>query len=401
MKKAIILLILLCPFAYAISLNVPATTEYVFTPNQQIKVDYHIGNSDPRPLTAQVSPSGGELAPYIKLSQNLFTIPAQSSQKFTLEINLPAELEEGLYPITVDVSETATGGGMSALTGVASTIYVISPYEQGHPYSQINTGPYYKPGDKIKVALLIKNIGKTMISELKADAKLVFNGQTLKQLTLTPIYGLQPFQSSQTIGEFTETENLAPGRYDIDVTLNKQKLQSGTTIGLPRVSITNTPKIIAGQQNEFDLTVLLENWNEALPEAKITLQIPGILHAQQKAIIKPGTNTLHFTGEAKIGKTGTYKSTIIVGTPLTHGTIGFTADVEGTGGVGGLGFKRTEKEQEEIAAGKAAELAEPTKATKTNTFLIVLLIASFAIFAFALGKYLGGKRKNEPSVPAP
>ncbi len=387
MKKLIIILLLL-PYVYAISLGLPEQRDIIFEPNKQVEIKYVIGNSDPQPMNVEVSVGGGELDKYISTVNKAYYVPAYSAQPIIFNITFPDTLKPGLYPIRVDVSESAALGGMAGLTGVSDTINVISPHEEGFQYGSLKANDYVAVGESLRFVANTQNIGKTPLQALKGIAKLTLNGETIKEAVTNEIPYVAPFEKYALLGVFENTSDLRPGKYLIKLSLGDRELSRLVAIGQPGITVHETPLFKAGDENKFDVQFSIDSWATPIEDANIIFQITNLLKIQQKVTLQPGENTLHFEAKAQPGKSGKYRGRLVIDAPLTRSTGYFQADVEGTSVKGGIGFLKGE---DEAVAGEATGLAP----AKNKTFLILLLIASFAVFSFALGQYLA-RRKNEP-----
>jgi len=351
----------------------------------------------------------GALAEYITRPQQIIQVEPQSGHRFSIELQLPPELKEGIYPIIVDVAEQASGGGMSALTGVASTINVISQYAEGFPYTALNVKNYQTLGDPIKFSLSVRNIGQTALTRLQAEAKLVKDGKTFGETTIDPLQFLQPNKQTVLRGLSENIDDIEPGYYQLEVELGPNEFSRKIAIGTPKLRVDDTPTITPGQDNDIEITLHLDDWNSPIENVDVTGSVFSLFKSEQTVTLQPGPNKLTFSGYVEPAKAGTYKGRVAVVTPITRNPARFDVLVEGGDEGSGAGFRSILgsdsgiNDESETIAGKALELEGPqeTKDSKTNIFLIVLLIASIGLFAFALGRYFSGGNRNEPEIPAP
>jgi len=392
MKKILILFILLLPIVHAIGLSIPSQRELFFAPNTSVSISYSIGNTDPSPLNARVTINAGLLNPFIVERDKAIEIPGFGTQSFTLSLKFPPELKEGLYPISVEVSEYSAGGGMAGLTGVTDTINVISPFEQGHPYGKLDLNQYQKPGNPVVFAVNIQNIGKNYLDKIGAQITLSLNGEALKRKLLSQdIPALGPFGKTRIMDNI-DTEGLEPGIYYLEMSFSDQKLKQEIALGQPTISVKNIPPLKAAVLNDFTATVSLDNWKTKIENANLRFHVNQLLDAPQKITLKPGPNELRISAQANIGKSGTYRGRVEVIGNLVRSLGDFTVPVEGSKGAGKTGFKQTlaELEQDE----PEQEMPAASSQGKSKTLLIVLLVASFMLFSFALGQYFARRKVN-------
>jgi len=397
MKKFLILFILLLPIVHAIGLSIPNQREIFFAPDQHISIKYSIGNTDPSPLNARVLISAGPLDPFLEAKDKLVEVPAFGMQSFTLAFTFPSELKSGLYPVSIEVSEEVAGGGMAGLTGINDVINVISPFEQGHPYAKLDLNQYQKPGRAIVFAIDVQNIGNTYLDKIGAQITLSLNGEVLKRKMLSKdIPALMPFEKTR-IMDSIDTEGLEQGVYTLETSFSDQKLVKEIALGQPTITVQNVPPLKAAAVNDFTATISLDNWKTPIENANVRFHVNQLLDAPQKLTLNPGPNEIHINIATSIGKTGTYKGSVEVIGKMVRALGAFTVPVEGSKGGGNSGFKSTLKELEGDEEAPELQLAAPP--AKNKTFIIVLLIASFAIFSFALGQYLARRRVNNAPPP--
>lgn len=403
MKKIIlsaIIFLIVMQFAYAIGLETPTHREIVFEPDKRITFDYAVGNSDPQPLEVDVVIEAGELQKYVIKPEMSLTVPPFETVPFVVDIALPSDLAPGLYPVKTQASQHAIIKGMGAISGVADIINIISQFPEGYPYTQVLTSEYQKTNAPLRFQIKIQNIGKTALTNLLPQVKLTQNGMILKQTSTWTIPYLKQLGKGQTEGTL-DVKDIVPGIYSLETELNNVHISQPIAIGEPDITVSGVPKVTAAQHNEFDITLNLDSWTTKIENAKFRFSISGILSTEQQVTLQPGLNTVHISGDASPGKGGTYKGSFSVRGDYIRVQGDFQTEVEGSAEEsGGMGFVKTGK-QESNTAGRAAELSEPsTSLPKSNTFLIILLIVSFAVFSFALGQYMArNKRGGKDEVP--
>ncbi len=394
--KKILLLLLLIPSVLAISMSIPEQREIIFEPFKEITVSYNVGNSGPATMLTGINVEPGKLENYITIPQKQISIPPFGQGSFSVQISLPETLTPGLYPLRITVAEQSQGGGMSALTGATDVINIISPYNEGYPYINVHVNQYQTPEQPISFLIEVQNIGKTDLKGIKPDIMIYQDGKRLKETTTTIQANLKPYEKQKFKNEIN-TAGLTPGYYDLIVKAGQTETKNIITLGQPTITVKNYPSFKADETNTFNATIKLENWASPMKNASVTFHITNLFSSYQEATLQPGENNLEFTAEAKPGKTGVYPGRVRINGNLVKATGEFQADVKGSTTTQKTRFAKTPEKQEE----QEPEELEPTKTVekiketaKNEIFLILLLIASFAVFAFALGQYLARRRMN-------
>lgn len=392
-----ILLILLVQQVLAIGLQFPIKHDrsIVFEPGKLIKLDYSVGNSDPSDLNVNVQIMTD--LPITVIYPQELTIPAHSNAPLPIEFIMPSILAEGLYPLSMKVSEKPRGG-MAMITAVQDDLSIISQYPNGHPYGRLFSSST-KQGEPLPFTLEVQNIGKTPLTMLKGTAKLGEN-----QRAETNIILLAPLAKGMLKGQI-DTKSLPPGAYKLQVNLEateaSELVENTVHIGTPKITVTGKPSINSGEDNTFTLQVLVEEWTTPI-DAFIRVYIGTLFEGEMKLTLTPGMNELEFTGHADSAKGGEYNGNIAIYAQGIVENAAFKTDVKGTLVQGGFGFKANQEEPSETdETPETPELHSPAP-VKSKTFLIVLLIASFVVFAFALGRYLGSNKENNgPQITPP
>ncbi|MBW2969821.1 hypothetical protein KY319_01730 [Candidatus Woesearchaeota archaeon] len=397
MKKIIILLFLL-PSVLAISLSVPEQREIIYEPLTEQTLAYSVGNSDPVAMAVGLNVDAGKLENHISIPVKELNVPPFGMAGFTVKINFPPELSPGLYTLRAGVSEKSQAGGMAGLTGAMDIINIISPYEKGYPHITIHVNQYQQAGAAVPFLIEVQNIGETDLQNIQPIIMLYRNNQREKETTTSIQTNLQPYQK-QKFQSSIDTEGLTPGYYDLIVKAGQTEAKQIIALGKPTVTVTNYPSFKAGEENTFEANINVDNWSGEIENASVTFHITNLLSSYQIATLYPGVNTLEFTTEARPGKTGTYLGRVRINGNLVKATGYFSAEVEGSKTQAGVGFTKTpekaEEQEEETEEQTPTKTIEKIKETaKNQIFLILLLIASFAIFAFALGQYLARRRMN-------
>jgi len=401
MKKILfaLVLILIIPYAHAIAVSFPQEHEIFFEPDKHVTLEYTPVNSDSSVLNILATVEAGKLTPFFRETQKTAQVAPFSTQKITFEFDFPSTLNEGLYPITVDISETAVAGGMSGLTGVRDIVNVISPFEEGFLYARIKSDEYKQAGSPILFNFLVQNIGKTYLQGKKITANLMLKDEMKKQATID-VPPLQPFEKKLIRGSF-DSEGLENGEYILIASEKGHVSQTTLTYGQPTLKVLNVPKIVAAQQNDFTATISVEDWATPIQDAMFRFAINSVLNVPKTVVLYPGNNDVVISAMAKPARGGSYPGNVqIIGKAL-RATGTFTAEVEGSlDAPGGIGFRKTPKKEEPVPVEEEMEEAPVKEEQKNKIFLLLLLIASFAVFSFALGQYLARRKtKNDQTPP--
>lgn len=396
--KKIILLLLLLPGVMAISMSIPEEREIIFEPLQEKTLSYTVGNGDPVTMMAGLNVNPGKLENYISTPQKQLYVQPFGQESFTIKINFPPELAPGVYPLRVSVAEQNPAGGMSALTGATDIINIISPHEKGYPHITVYVNQYQQAGNPVEFLIEVQNIGKTDLERIQPDIMLYQDDERQKETTSSIQANLRPYEK-QKFKNSISTEGLTPGYYDLVVKAGQTETKQIIALGKPIVTVTNYPSFEADKTNTFNATIKLENWASTIENAGVTFHITNLLSSYQEVTLQPGENSLEFTAEAKPGKTGVYPGRVNMNGKLVKATGQFSADVKGSTTQPGVGFTKTpekaEEQEEETEEQTPTTTVEKIKEkAKSEIYLILLLIASFAVFAFALGQYLARRRMN-------
>jgi hypothetical protein len=397
MKKSFLLVfLLLIPFAQAIAVAVPKEREIFFEPDKTAFLEYAVSNPDAIPLNVEIIVGAGPLAQLFDETKKLVTVAPFSSQPIAFQLRFPSSMNGGLYPITVDISEVALAGGMSGVTGVRDIINIISPFEEGYPYVKVDVGTNQKAGEPITFAVLVQNIGKKPLQNKALPVNLLLNGEAKKDAVIQ-IPPLDAFAKTRIKSTFP-SEGLPYGTYVVKAIYAPQESEQETVYGQPVITVTDVPKLKAAEINEFTAKVTLDNWQSVIPDALVRFRVTNLINLPQKITLSPGENLVKISAQAKQGKTGTYPGSVELIGKNIRATGSFSTEVEGSAMTGGIGFKKNPQKQEPTEVEEQPEqLAPETKEQKSKIFLLILLVASFAIFAFALGQFMG-RRKNEPKA---
>lgn len=390
--------LLLIPTVTAIGLGVPEEREIMFEPFKEITLQYNTGNTGPEPLNVGVDVKAGVLQNYITGPSASYEIPAFSTLTFEVKITMPEELAGGFYPLSVAVSEKSKKmEGMGGVTGVIDTIYVISPFEEGHPYGIMDLSAYQQAGTPIVYNMLVKNIGKTPLEGVKGTMKLLLNGKEVKESLFSNEARVQPYATTRFRGQI-DTTGLIPGYYDVETQLGQKTSTTAIALGNPTIKVFNVPTLKAGEPNTFNVTIKLENWANPIKDASLTFHVTNLMQVGKQVTLQPGENTVEFTDTANEGKGGAYGGDVKLKASKIRAEGTFSTDVIGKVTKKGLGFTKTDEttENETEAPQEQKPMLEQVKETaKNEIFLIVLLITSFAVFAFALGQYLARRKQQQ------
>ena len=388
MKKAIILLLLIIPSVLAITLQIPDEREIIFEPYKNVSLTYQVGSTQAQPLKIAILVSNPVIDPYIKQKSAQMEIPPFGRMPFELIINFPEQLDSGIYQLRTETSEAQEEAGMSGIAGAADIINIISPYEHGYPYGRLFLDKFQKTGVPIKFYIDVQNIGKETIDKLQPQAELIQNGQIVQRTFTDTLPPLTPLAKGRLAGEF-EQENLLPGEYEIQVRLGEQELTTEFVYGQPKIQITGVPILRAGEQNKFQTTLTVLDWATPLEQSTIKFHVTNLITSEQQQDLNPGDNIINIDALANTGKTGTYTGRVNINSGLAKAKTTFSTGVEGSiAGEGGVGFRPTPEQQTPF--GTALDGAE--KAVRENLLLVIILVAAFAIFSYALGRYASKKR---------
>jgi len=401
MKKKLIFLIFLImmPSAYSLASSVPKEREIFFEPDKQITLQYVPVNQGSTPIKVEAIVSG-PLANYFQETKQIVDIEPFSHKPILLELTLPSKLKSGLYPIHVELSEVADIEGMGGLTAIGDVINVISPFENGYPYGTLSLDQYKKTDQPLLVRIQLQNIGKTALNSYKTRIKLKNEKEVLKNEETNTLEFLMPFEKGM-LEAIIDPTGIQPGIYTVETEIpNGNIITKQIALGKPTITIFDVPLLKADAENSFTVRIGVENWATPISDAQVKLHINQLIDYPTKMTLYPGPNEFPVTAQAKPGKSGTYKGRITVIGDLIYATNTFTTPVEGSkGALGGVGFRKTEEKIEEDEPEPEQALSEPKTEAKNTIFLLLLLIASFAVFSFALGQYLARRKTKDNDQP--
>ena len=407
MKQILILLlclILLIPSITAISLSLATENQIIFAPGKNVTIPYSTGNPSSQKITVLVKTSvGGELADYVTAPVESIRIQPFGTANFAVNINFPDKLPYGLYKLSVSASQKNEEGGMSGTTGAIDSITIINPYPDGHPYVELSAQTSQKADGDVNYRVFVKNIGKEPLKNVEQISSIYLNDQfvnsTKKRLATLNSLSETAFNEKIGIGNLS-------GEYKLQTRTIDETRDAIITVGQPKLEAIKLPaKIKANSNNTINLTFNISNWATPIENATVGLSIMTLLSSGQQATLNPGENTLTIQTTTKQGKSGTYPGSVRINGKNVRISGNFNIEVEGSAVTGKSTFRKLLGGTEE--QGPEEQYATPEAAaekSRNEIFLILILIASFVIFAFALGNYFAKKPRepqNEITQPTP
>jgi len=377
--KKIILLLLLTSSVLGIGLVVPQERQIIFSPNKILELQYGVGNSNSELKNFKITVDAGELQQYVENNEIILTLLANSQQNFKIKMQLPSQLQKGIYPVKVHAEEQSTEGGMKGLAAITDIVKIISSAEQAYPLGNVEVSQNHKEKEDILFAVEITNIGKTKLENFKPIALLKENDDILKTLEME-IINIEPFENKRMMS--TIKEYLEPGYYILDVTLGDEKIINKIAVGQPTIT-AEVSKIKAGEENEIGAEIFLD-WNSEIKDIKLDFYVNTLIQTSQIVNLKPGKNELEIKASAGYGKTGEYPGYIKINDKQIKTRADFIVEVEGSKAQT-TGFIKTKTEPEQIEAEKIKQIIEEKNLTKEQTeTLDKPLIIFFAICAIIL-----------------
>ncbi|VVB81787.1 Uncharacterised protein [uncultured archaeon] len=404
MKQVLLLtlfFILLIPTVTAISLSLVRDNQIIYEPGKNITFKYSTGSASSQPATILiVINTNKELEKYLKKSAEQIKLAPFATGDFYINLTMPDSLPFGVYRITVFVKQKNEEGGMSGTTGAQDSIKIISPYPEGHPYLELMTDSAQKK-DSIKYRSTIQNIGKKILKNAEIITSVYLNDEFVNS-TKKDLGNLQPYALTVYNDKIGITNQ--SGYYKLQTRIEKETRETEITVGTPKIEAVQIPtKIKANKENNITVTFNITNWESPI-NATVGISLLELLSTEQQIMIYPGENTLTFKTTAKEGGSGTYPGLLKIDAKNIRVTEHIHAEIEGSP----ITTKKSTFRQilggTEEQQGPEEQLPLPAQIEKSRSeiFLILLLIASFVVFAFALGNFLA-KRPKEPQneIPQP
>mgnify|MGYP003993545271 FL=1 len=267
----IILALSLVPSVNAIGI-MGSTLTYEDAYVEPISFDYAFRASTTPTASVNVN---GNLAPYVTLSEKIFT---STSDSFTAEIDLGENPEAGTYNGQICVSEVPveSDGSFSVSTASCAHIRVYVLYDNSYSIiHQLNSWS----GDIAKSVVTITNYGKQDTSELDLEVTLISPEEETITSSTQSTETIVSRAAQELIFEF-DTTDFEAGVYTmlVETTENGEKLSSEKTvrIGKSQLILTETSFAIdnIGIQK---ITIPLESqWFESV-QAYVELEIENII----------------------------------------------------------------------------------------------------------------------------
>jgi hypothetical protein len=225
-------------------------TEFIYQPVKTIELPFTIKNPEQKQATLNLNVDAGDLTPYISYIPGKFTLASKENAKMSIKLT-PNNLPQGIYPISVSVSESA---GM-ARSGAKTTFNIINPFENGHPHLDLKL--LSKKENTIDFMINIKNIGLTELIEtpkieLRETGKIVFS----KDLE---IIRAAPFEK-KTISHSIPLQNIPFGSYELTVKLGNAEISELVSVGHVIASVDKEFTLRSNEMNDVVIPLKIE-WN--------------------------------------------------------------------------------------------------------------------------------------------
>ncbi len=406
MKQILLLLlclILLIPSITAISLSLARESQIIFAPGKNVTIPYSTGNPSSQTITVLVKTSvNEELADYVTVPAEKIQIKPFGTANFEVSINFPDKLPYGLYKLSVSARQKNEEGGMSGTTGAMDSITIINPYPDGHPYVELMAQTSQKADGDVNYRVLVKNIGKEPLKNVEQISSIYLNDKfvnsTKKRLGTLNSLSETAFNEKIGIGNLS-------GEYKLQTRTIDETRDAIITVGTPKLEAIKLPaKIKANTNDTINLTFNISDWATPIENASVKFSIMTLASAEQHATLNPGENTLTIQTTTKQGKSGTYPGTVRINGKNVRISGSFNIEVEGSAVTGKSTFRKLLGGTEEAPEEQYATPEAAAEKSRSEIFLILILIASFVIFAFALGNYFAKKPRepqNEITQPTP
>jgi len=241
-------------------------------------------NNDNKDMKVMLYPQG-ELADYVKLAQNTFTLKASEAEKeFSYNLQLPANLEPGTKNLSIIIIEVPLDIKLpeNSQTTIISTVSVAHQLRINVPYpGTFAEGILYisegNAGDTITFTANIINRGLESISLVEGE--LVIKGPTNEELARIPSSKLENIASKNS-GKIAVNwkADANPGLYYAEFIVNyagrQFVLRKSFMIGNYDVEIKSVKvnNFRLGTIAKFDVE-LLSRWNQPISNVYAELQV--------------------------------------------------------------------------------------------------------------------------------
>jgi len=407
MKQILIFIcffILLIPTTTAISLSLIKNNQIIYEPGKNYTFEYNTGNPTSQPMTIQVKVSTNkELQDYMNTTVEQVRLNAFAVGSFQVKLTMPDELPYGVYRITVYVQQKNEDGGMSGTTGAQDSIKIISPHPEGYPYIEMTAQDTQQSKGYINYRMTVQNIGKKILGNTETMTSIYLNDKFVNS-TKKRLGNMQPYALTAYNDKIGITNQ--SGYYKLQTRIEKETRETEIIVGKPKIETAQVlTKVKANKENNITATFNITNWDSPI-NATVGISLLELVSTEQQAMVYPGENTITFSKKTKEGGSGTYPGLLKINAKNIRVNKDITANVEGSPiSTKKSTFKRilggTEEQapEEQYATPEAA-----AEKSRSEIFLILILIASFVIFAFALGNYFAKKPRepqNEITQPTP
>ncbi|MCX6709311.1 MAG: hypothetical protein NTW67_06740 [Candidatus Woesearchaeota archaeon] len=406
MKQILLLLlclILLIPTTTAISLSLIKNNQIIYEPGKNYTFDYNTGNPTSQPTTIQVKVSTNkELQDYTNTTVEQIRLNAFAVGSFQVKLTMPDKLPYGVYRITVYVQQKNENGGMSGTTGAQDSIKIISPHPEGYPYIEMTAQDTQQSKGYINYRTTAQNIGKKILGNTEVITSIYLNDKFINSTKKT-LGNMQPYALTAYNDKIGITNQ--SGYYKLQTRIEKETRETEITVGTPKIEAAQVlTKVKANKENNITVTFNITNWDSPI-NATVGISLLELVSTEQQAMVHPGENTITFSKKTKEGGSGTYPGLLKINAKNIRITKDIQANVEGSPITTKKStFKRILGGTEDAPEEQYATPEAAAEKSRSEIFLILILIASFVIFAFALGHYFAKKPRepqNEITQPTP
>ncbi len=242
----------------------PAKKEFYFTPNEQIKVTYHV-YSDKANNNIAIS-AEGDLTQYVTFDKQSLI----GGGDVTATVNLPASIDKPgknqLYIVAAEQPVEGTFIGTSIRLRALINVYI--PYPGKYIEANLDT-PNANLGEKVPVELKVASRGTETITVSPQIYFYDSSGINVKTMSFSP--ALLSTNEEKYFRQYLDSSDLNPDDYLAKAIIDygaadNMVLNQTFRIGNLRVDVVNfTQNLSAGEINKFVVRVK-SNWNGKIEE---------------------------------------------------------------------------------------------------------------------------------------
>lgn len=274
-KKLIFLIIIIIIFdlksVSAVGILSPGERPYInFKPNLEKTITYGVNSNMAIPMEVSLS-VGGDLAQYVKLSQDSVFLNPGETKYFSVTINFPSEIEAtpGENRITVSATENPPrGAGITAVASVKDWFTIFIPYPGKYAIISFEVN---NVNETANFKVIVQNLGKDNVDNAKASIDIFGPSEAGFDKKIATLFTEEKAVKGESREELYANLNTAgyyPGEYKAVATIN---FDSNSTVkerlfkigSLDIKIINNTVNFQKNSINKFDIEIE-SRWNNKI-----------------------------------------------------------------------------------------------------------------------------------------